>query len=907
MTREQAFKEINETQDYYINELKNKIEDPKSSSFMEINFTSATGTGKTKMMSKLMNLMSNYFFIITTLSKGQLKKQIEKSLKKDSKFDNFIVYGNCDYKINSKLQSEDIIASLPIGKKIIWLRDEGHINTNRFTDLLINNCYKIINFSATNQYSDIKCNFTHTMMLRTVHQTCGTPEDAILKLLEVKKQHEKVKKYNPCAIFRIVDKKTFEDDIIKLCQTYNLKYINITDENYEMEELCEDDNEYDVIINKFKITEGVDIRRAHVIYMDNQPSNNDTTIQVIGRSRRNALLYREDIDIFEKNNKKLLEETRQCYVFYNVKSMKISEDENGELENEFCDIISVEKLKENTTIEVINGKMANGLTIAELKGETGQFKILFDENLKCKVVNPEGEFYKKETIFNDNIIAVESTRYHGKFLKTQKYYKFYKMSDIERLPIHNTNSSWNWFFGKYMESDCSPYVCLDEEKSSKRQIKINKKEIKKEINSVFKEKMYNTLKIVKMKKMFKRINFKRNLLKEIDFSEILTYYRTMIPYNHLKNNDFEKILELYFFEEERHRQETNFDDNKILTEKEIEDFMNEINFKIDNIKNNIIEIQDTERIITPCDYSGTVSKDRIFKSYKIELSSLNKIGKYLPFYQIVNDRESAIIGVDKMKGIKSNSSSNEITWIEDRAITSKVKTFNKLNSFIETKYSLEIENFKKISFTGKNKFNFDKKCNACLGYCVEYYSKYLVYGQNYLYPFLDEVCKEAKWTSKEEIPNTLIIRACMLKYKELMKRAYGSGIDKIIKTISIEQLIKETYLEFVKIVVKLGSQASVFVKKYLYNGKDGMDNIDPNLSIKHITGLADYITQDTIVDIKVQNHIDIYNIKQVLAYHYLSTKRSDLNIKKLYVYDASSNKVIFINLETHNVSIIENF
>ena len=63
----------------------NKIEDPKSSSFMEINFTSATGTGKTKMMSKLMNLMPNYFFIVTTLSKGQLKKQIEKSLKKDSK------------------------------------------------------------------------------------------------------------------------------------------------------------------------------------------------------------------------------------------------------------------------------------------------------------------------------------------------------------------------------------------------------------------------------------------------------------------------------------------------------------------------------------------------------------------------------------------------------------------------------------------------------------------------------------------------------------------------------------------------------------------------------------------------------------------------------------------------------
>ena len=39
--------------------------------------------------------------------------------------------------------------------------------------------------------------------------------------------------------------------------------------------------------------------------MDNQPKNNATTIQVIGRCRRNALLYRNDIDIMADPNSEI--------------------------------------------------------------------------------------------------------------------------------------------------------------------------------------------------------------------------------------------------------------------------------------------------------------------------------------------------------------------------------------------------------------------------------------------------------------------------------------------------------------------------------------------------------------------------------------------------------------------------
>ena len=192
MTKEQAFAEINKTQDEYIDELIGLINSPEYEVMKAINFTSPTGTGKTKMMSKLINRFPDYYFIITTLSKGQLHLQVKDSLLKDCNQDNFYVYGSADYKINSKLQAQDIINQIPKDTKCIWLRDEGHIATNRYDELLLDVCYKVINFSATNTHSDIQCNFTHTMMLRTVNQQNGTPEIAIKKLLEVKKIHKNI-------------------------------------------------------------------------------------------------------------------------------------------------------------------------------------------------------------------------------------------------------------------------------------------------------------------------------------------------------------------------------------------------------------------------------------------------------------------------------------------------------------------------------------------------------------------------------------------------------------------------------------------------------------------------------------------------------------------------------------------
>ena len=425
MTREEAFIEINSIQDYYIDELIRLINDPNYEALKSISFSSATGTGKTKMMSKLINMFPDYYFIVTTLSKGQLHIQVREDLEKDCNQPNFYVYGSADYRINSKLDADDIIGKIPENTKCIWLRDEGHIHTNRWDELLLESCYKVINVSATNINSDIQCNFTQTMMLRTVNQMSGTPEDAIVKLLEIKKVHKDVPNYNPCAIFRCVSgNKWIYDNIVDLCKKHGLKYIDLTDDDYIMKKLCEDNNEYDVIINKFKIVEGIDIRRAHVLYMDNQPNNNSTTIQVIGRCRRNALLYREDIDILAPENAKLLGETRECFVYYNVESMKIDEDENGELQYAFCDHISCQELKSGASIEVINGQLSNGLYIIELDGQTGKFEISVDNETGFNIISPETDFYK--TIINSlsNYIYIRNCKI--------------RLSNIYNLPIFTT-------------------------------------------------------------------------------------------------------------------------------------------------------------------------------------------------------------------------------------------------------------------------------------------------------------------------------------------------------------------------------------------------------------------------------------------------------------------------------------
>lgn len=767
MNRELAFQEINETQDFYVGQLIEALCDPSKDCFKEQNFTSDTGTGKTKMMAKLCNRMPDTFFVITTLSKGQLQNQVRASLAADVKQNNFVVYGLCDFTANTKRQAEDIIAELPTDKRIVWLRDEGHINTNRWQEIINNRCWKIVNISATNKEAGIRCNFTHTMMLRTVHQQEGTPEEALDKLLEVKKQHKTVKRYNPCAIMRCLDSE-ITNRVIKGCKERNLKYINITEEDFDMSALCEDDNEYDVIINKFKIVEGIDLRRAHVIYMTNEPSNISTTIQIIGRCRRNALLYRKDVNIFAKTNKKLLERTRQCFVYYNVVGMSVDSDENGNLCPAFCDRISCEMLKVGSKIHVEKGIMENGLLVIELSEETGDFIIEKDEETGFNVVFPENNFYSVKTEKGTSNYIYQIGRRRG---------------------------------GKKIVS------CYDV-----REIK-------------------EKLKVEELTEKF------------FDFSVGEKTTRTI-----------------------------------------------GLGYKLDGDSVEPVTVSCVKKI------PKNISADRTFFNNYILLSQLENIESSNPYYnytKIVNDKNSAIIGTDLMKSI--NSKSGRI-WIEDKAVTSKISKYSKLNMYIQNKYLDKINQVKDLLYKNKRNFSFDKKCNSCLGYCVEYYGKYLVYGDLFLKNYIEQAQHESHTTKKNTF---IIVRACMLMYKDMMIKAFGPSVERMIPTMTVSSLMQEKYFDFVQKVVEFGENVANFIKTefnisaVLQNG----DKIyDPNLSIEHISGLADFITKDKIVDIKCTGEINLTNIKQVLTYHYLSTKRSDLDIKEVIVFDAINNKSVKVKV-----------
>lgn len=713
--KKQEIEIINQIQDRYVKQLIESINN--SDNLKEVYLTSPTGTGKSKMIAKLINSEwgKKHFFVITTLSRGELNIQLNDSLQQDCNSNDFIVYGDSQLKANTILKPEDLqvaIQEKANNRPIIWIRDEGHIATNNFKIALENMYEHIINVSATNDIPGIECDFSSTCMLRTpIVEKTGDVGVALDKLLEIKEQHKVVPHYNPCAVFRCINNPTLHNQIITECDKRGLKYIDLNeDDTVSMKELCKDDNEYDVIINKMKIVEGVDLKRAHVMYLGNIPSNRSTIIQFAGRARRNALLWKKDFDIFDKKYSDLYNSTRNCYIFFNVDCKSADEQQRVEdaLRNAFRDTLSVEEFTVGTKLEVVNGQLLNGIYVYQLLGQTGTFIVVHDDHLDCNVVNPLSNFYNTE----EREIGVIPT-------------KGYKIIEQELWGEH-----------------------------------------------------------------------------------VVGYY--------------------------------------------------------DTSKN--VEIP-----------------------YSI----------YVPYKQKFNDYESAAISCEYFKYLSDCKKWTTIKSISDFLD----KTSSTAVAFIDNKYKEELDygiQFIKEHHlsSGKNNFNFNKICNSCLGWLVEFYAKYLIFGRDFLFDEIKEAQGEAK---TDEENQSIIFYACYLKYKHIMMNAFGDIIAKFIKGPSISDYIKEDYKEFVNTVIALAKRTQDFLinQLHLQFRKDGL-LFDEKLSIKNITGKADFITEDTIVDLKTTNNITKRYIRQVLFYHYLSTKRSDLNVKRVIVYDCVSNSYVEIPINVKN-------
>lgn len=714
-TKKREIQIINSIQNKYVKQLIKTLDD--SASVKEVFLTSPTGTGKSKMIAKLINSDwgKKRFFVITTLSRGDLNIQLNDSLQKDCNSDDFIVYGSSQLTATTLLRPEDVqttVREKANNRPIIWIRDEAHIETNNFKIALENMYEHIVNVSATNSIQGIECDFSATCMLRTpVVEKTGDVSVALDKLLEVKKQHAIVPHYNPCAVFRCINNPTLHDQITTECEKRGLKYIDLNeDDTVSMKELCQDDNEYDVIINKRKIVEGVDLKRAHVMYLGNIPSNPATIIQFAGRARRNALLWKNDFDIFDERYSDLYNSTKNCYIFFNVDCKDNKEQQKVEetLRNAFRDTRSVEEFTVGTKLEVNNGQLLNGIYVYQLLGQTGTFVVIHDDRLNCNVVNPLSDFYST------------------------------KERAIGIIPAHG-------------------YKIVEQELWGERTI---------------------------------------------------GYYDT--------------------------------DKNR------------EIPYSI-----------------------------------------------YVPYKQKVNDYESAAIACEYFKYISDSKK-----WTTVKSISDFLdKTSSTAVAFIDNKYKEEL-NYgiqcieERHLSAGKNNFDFNRICNSCLGWLVEFYTKYLIFGRNFLLEEIKEAQSEAK-TDAENQP--IIFYACYLKYKKIMTEAFGNSIAKFIKGPSISDYIKADYKKFVDTVITLAKRTQDFLVNQLHLSfkKDGL-LFDEKLSIQNITGKADFVAEDTIIDLKTTNNITKRYIRQVLFYHYLSTKRSDLNIKRVIVYDCVSGNYVEVPINVKN-------
>lgn len=252
-----------ELQEGAVSRLEKKIELQK-----ETTFRAPTGSGKTYMMSDLMDRVlsadPNVVFLVSTLSKGGLAEQ---------NYDRFLEYSSSGrfkrlkpYLINTRLGGEERMF-IPLGynvyvlprdlykeggilmqgamisflerlrgsvfkdesqisahyMKIYVIKDECHQATNNLDALSAGYFDKIINFSATpnlkrGQNPDVQITDDEAVAASLIKRLeigdeNDTVEDAIIKFEEIKKDYRNLLGVNPCLIIQISNKDKAEDEL----------------------------------------------------------------------------------------------------------------------------------------------------------------------------------------------------------------------------------------------------------------------------------------------------------------------------------------------------------------------------------------------------------------------------------------------------------------------------------------------------------------------------------------------------------------------------------------------------------------------------------------------------------------------------------------------------------------------
>ena len=274
----------------------------------EITFKAPTGSGKTFMMSDLMNRIlssrNDVVFIVSTLSKSNLAEQNYNSFKELSENGTFSslkpylissdekgegnLYIPLDYNVyvlprdlykkNARLKEGGTLLnflydirgslekSLP-GKEVYLIKDECHIATSNLDEL---NDYfsKIINFSATpklarKQNPDVSITYNQAESVKLIKSVNEQPEEplncALEKLEEIQGAYINKLKVNPCLIIQISNKDKAEEEwnnqiLPALNEHQDLKWVYITGEDKSCK--TNDDG-----LNKIKVSKWKDYMR----------------------------------------------------------------------------------------------------------------------------------------------------------------------------------------------------------------------------------------------------------------------------------------------------------------------------------------------------------------------------------------------------------------------------------------------------------------------------------------------------------------------------------------------------------------------------------------------------------------------------------------------------------------------
>lgn len=514
-------KEIIELQNNAINSLLALVREGKEN----ITLKAPTGSGKTYMMSSLMNKILEYdknvVFIVSIPSKGKLAEQNfnrfaelsfdtfknlepfyicsgsendknkEYSLHIDQNR-NVFVLPTAQYTDTSRIKKERSLLSFlefckKEGKKIILVRDESHIATNKI-NALKDYFSQTINFSATptNDSYDVCISEEDAIKANLIKSVEYFEEEKDLKegLSEALEKFKTIQPYyfkkgiRPAFIIQVSNENDAQTEvaIIKsivedngLNWVYFVEKENGYESNTRIEKVKnkslwqnyvkEHDFPIDVIIFKMVITEGFDIPRACMLYQVRNSQSKQLDEQVIGRVRRNPCLI-----TFETLDRKTQEIFSKAYI-YGIKSKeetksKIKTRLKGEIHSELFinEIINEFNPFQITALQEVPLDDIDISDCLEEKNAEFDYSSIFQiyknlQNANDKVKEKQREFvtdFSKWFSFGANLKAIENKvasveenyEKYGKVISTQirdDVYSFFNKHG-ECVKINN----WIW-------------------------------------------------------------------------------------------------------------------------------------------------------------------------------------------------------------------------------------------------------------------------------------------------------------------------------------------------------------------------------------------------------------------------------------------------------------------------------